>query len=46
MRLVAGALIDGIKGRDQAARYGGEEFAILLPGTRWPMPRSSATSCA
>ena len=34
LRLVAGALIDGIKGRDQAARYGGEEFAILLPGTR------------
>ena len=34
LQLVAGALIDGIKGRDQAARYGGEEFAILLPGTR------------
>jgi len=34
LRLVAGALIDGIKGRDQAARYGGEEFGILLPGTR------------
>jgi diguanylate cyclase len=34
LRLVSRALVDGIKGRDQAARYGGEEFAILLPGTR------------
>ncbi len=34
LRLVARALVDGIKGRDLSARYGGEEFAILLPGTR------------
>ena len=33
LRLVARALVEGIKGRDLAARYGGEEFAILLPGT-------------
>jgi len=33
LRLVAQALIDGVKGRDVAARYGGEEFAIILPQT-------------
>lgn len=33
LRLVARALLDGIKGRDIAARYGGEEFVILLPDT-------------
>ncbi|MDB5359159.1 MAG: putative diguanylate cyclase (GGDEF)domain [Rhodospirillales bacterium] len=33
LKLVARAMVEGIKGRDQAARYGGEEFAILLPDT-------------
>lgn len=33
LRLVAGALVESIKGRDLAARYGGEEFAIVLPQT-------------
>lgn len=33
LRLVARALIEGIKGRDLAVRYGGEEFAVLLPST-------------
>ncbi|HEY0909963.1 MAG TPA: GGDEF domain-containing protein, partial [Bradyrhizobium sp.] len=33
LKLVSRAMIEGIKGRDQAARYGGEEFAILLPNT-------------
>lgn len=33
LRLVAGALVESIKGRDLATRYGGEEFAILLPQT-------------
>ncbi|MCF8495520.1 MAG: GGDEF domain-containing protein [Alphaproteobacteria bacterium] len=33
LRLVARALVDGVKGRDVAARYGGEEFAVILPET-------------
>jgi len=33
LRLVARALVDGVKGRDVTARYGGEEFAIVLPET-------------
>ncbi len=33
LRLVAGILKNGVKGRDLAARYGGEEFAIILPNT-------------
>lgn len=33
LKLVAKALVDGVKGRDTATRYGGEEFAILLPET-------------
>lgn len=33
LKLVASALVNGIKGQDLAARMGGEEFAILLPET-------------
>lgn len=33
LKIVAGVLLDIIRGADVAARYGGEEFAILLPQT-------------
>lgn len=33
LKLVAGTLIECLKGRDTPARYGGEEFAIILPRT-------------
>jgi diguanylate cyclase len=33
LRLVAKALVDGVKGRDIVCRYGGEEFAVILPET-------------
>jgi diguanylate cyclase len=33
LKLVAHALVAGVKGRDMVARYGGEEFAVILPAT-------------
>ncbi len=33
LKLVARALVSGVKGRDTVARYGGEEFGIILPET-------------
>lgn len=33
LKVVARALVDGVKGRDVAARYGGEEFVVILPDT-------------
>ncbi len=36
LRLVAQAVLDGVRDGDLAVRYGGEEFLLLLPGT--PLP--------
>jgi diguanylate cyclase len=33
LKLVARALVSGVKGRDTVARYGGEEFGVILPET-------------
>ncbi|MBI5583700.1 MAG: GGDEF domain-containing protein [Deltaproteobacteria bacterium] len=33
LQLMAGLLLETVKGRDFPARYGGEEFAIILPDT-------------
>ena len=33
LKIVARALVSGVKGRDTVARYGGEEFGVILPET-------------